>query len=72
MQCCVTGPAFEQMLLQADPSAVHAVMSSVAVFARMRAQQKGQVMGMLGTRGLYDTLQGEQRHLPVSSHLTLC
>lgn len=66
MQCCVTGPAFEQMLLQADASVVQAVMSSVVVFARMRGQQKGQVMDMLGRRGLHHTLNDEQRHLLVS------
>ena len=67
MQCCMTGPAFEQMLAQADASVVQAIMSSVAVFARMRAVQKGQVMGLLGHRGLHNTVQGEQRHLPVST-----
>lgn len=45
---------------------VQAVMSSVAVFARMRGQQKGQVMKLLGSGGLHHTLQGQQRHLPVS------
>ena len=66
LQCCVTGPAFEQMLEQADASVVHAVMSSAAVFARMRGQQKGQVMNLLGRQGLFRTLQGEQHHLLVS------
>lgn len=66
MQCCLTGPAFEQMLLQADASMVHAVMGSVVVFARMRGHQKGQVMDLLGQRGLHNTMQGEQRHLSVS------
>ena len=65
MQCCVTGPAFEQMLLKADAPVVQAVMSSVVVFARMRGQQKGQVMDLLGRRGLHQTLQGLQRHFTV-------
>ena len=64
-QCCVTGPAFEQMLQQADETMVQAVMSSVAVFARMRVPQKGQVMDLLQRRGLYRTLHGQQHHLPV-------
>lgn len=65
MPCCVTGAAFE-VLLQADAAVMHAVMSSVAVFARMPGQQKGQVVDLLGRRGLHQTLQGEQRHIPVS------
>ena len=61
----MTGPAFE-VLLQADASVVHAVMSSVAVFARMHGQQKGQVMDLLGRRGVHLTLHGgEQRHISV-------
>ena len=54
------------MLAQADAPMVHAVMSSAAVFARMRGQQKGQVMDLLGQRGLHRSLQGEQQHLLVS------
>lgn len=65
MKCCMTGPAFE-VLLQADAAVVHAVLASVAVFARMRGQQKGQVMDLLGRRGLHLTLDGEQRHISVS------
>ena len=60
----MTGPAFE-VLLQADASVVHAVMGSVAVLARMRGQQKGQVVDLLGRRGLHLTIQGEQRHISV-------
>lgn len=70
MPCCVTGPAFE-VLLQADAAVMHAVMSSVAVFARMQGQQKGQVVDLLGRRGLHQTLQGEQRHIPVSLAIRL-
>ena len=65
-QCCVTGRAFEQMLQQADATTVQAVMRSVAVFARMRGPQKGQVMDLLQRRGLYHTLHGQQHHLSVS------
>ena len=65
LKCCMTGPAFEQMLQQADASLVQTVMGSVAVLARMRGQQKGQVMDLLGRRGCYHTHAGEQHHLPV-------
>lgn len=63
VKCCMTGPAFE-VLLQAEAAVVHAVMSSVVVFARMRGQQKGQVMDLLGRRGIHLTLQGQQRYIP--------
>ncbi|KAL0037175.1 hypothetical protein WJX79_003951 [Trebouxia sp. C0005] len=63
LQCCVTGPAFEQMLLQAEGSVVQAIMSSLVVCARMKGQQKGQVIDLLSQRGLHRTLHGEQSHL---------
>ena len=63
----MTGPAFEQMLLQADGPVVQAIMSSLVVCARMRGQQKGQVVDLLSQRGLHRTLQGEQCHLMVST-----
>ncbi|DBA77564.1 TPA: hypothetical protein ACH3X1_009370 [Trebouxia sp. C0004] len=63
LQCCVTGPAFEGMLLQADGPVVQAIMSSLVVCARMKGQQKGQVIDLLSQRGLHLTLQGEQCHL---------
>lgn len=66
LQCCVTGPAFERMLLQADGSVVQAIMSSLMVCARMKGQQKGQVVDLLSQRGLHRTLQGEQHHQMVS------
>lgn len=69
LQCCMTGPAFEEMLEQAEASVVQAVMSSVVVFARMRGHQKGQVMDLLSRRGLHQTLQGQQRHLTVCMNL---
>ena len=64
-QCCVTGAAFEQRLQQTDSSLVQTVMTNVAVFARMRTQQKGQVMDLLGSRGIDQNLQGQSRHIPV-------
>ena len=65
-QCCVTGAAFEHMLQQTDASLVQTVMANVAVFARMRTMQKGQVMDLLGSRGIDQNLHGQTRHLPVS------
>ena len=67
LRCCVTGPAFEQMVQYGDAALVHTVMSSVAVFARMRSQQKGQVMALLGHRGIHQQpLQGQaERHILV-------
>ena len=62
----MTGPAFEHMLGQEDTSVVETIMGSVAVFARMRSQQKGQVVDMLGRRGLYQNLDAQLRHMPVS------
>lgn len=53
------------MLRQADSAMVETVMNSVAVFARMRSQQKGQVMDLLGTRGFFQNVQGQQHHIPV-------
>ena len=54
------------MLLQADGPVVQAIMSSLVVCARMKGQQKGQVIDLLSQRGLHRTLQGEQCHLMVS------
>jgi magnesium-transporting ATPase (P-type) len=65
-QCCVTGPAFQHMLQQDDLSVVETVMSNVVVFARMRSHQKGQVMDLLGERGLHQTFKGQSRRVPVS------
>lgn len=65
-QCCVTGPAFEQLLQQEDLSLVETVMRNVTVFARMRPHQKGQVMDLLGSRGLHQMHRGHPRTIPVS------
>lgn len=66
LQCCVTGPAFEQVLLQADSAVVQVIMSSLVVCARMKGQQKGQVVDLLSQQGLHRTVQGEQCHLKLS------
>lgn len=66
-QCCVTGPAFAQMLGRADHSVLDMVLQNVVVFARMQPQQKGQVMELLGARGLHLVLDGQQHHIQVAA-----
>ena len=68
-QCCVSGPAFEHMLQHEDLSVVETVMRNVVVFARMRSHQKGQVMDLLGARGLHQVFNGQQLIIPVSCNL---
>ena len=41
-------------------------MRNVVVFARMKSHQKGQVMDLLGERGLHQIFKGQPRHVPVS------
>ena len=69
-QCCVTGPVFAHLLQQADLSILETVMQNVVVFARMQSHQKGQVMELLGRRGLHQTVDGEHRHILVSLAFT--
>ena len=66
-QCCVTGAAFEHMLQLGDQSLLETVMRNVAVFSRMKPHQKGQVMDLLGARGLHRQIDGRQQQLPVST-----
>ena len=54
------------MLQQDDLSVVETVMRNVVVFARMNSHQKGQVMDLLGERGLHQIFKGQPRHVPVS------
>ncbi len=63
LPCAVTGDAFELLLQLPDQSALHAVMQNVVVFARMRPHQKGQVMSLLNTRGIYQMHEGQRRYL---------
>ena len=65
VQCCVTGPAFEHLLQLGDLSLLETVMRNVVVFSRMKPHQKGQVMDLLGTRGLHHSSLGQQQYLPV-------
>lgn len=64
-QCCVTGAAFEHMLQLGDQSLLETVMRSVVVFSRMKSRQKGQVVDLLGSTGLHQTIDGQQHYLPV-------
>ena len=60
------------MLQQADLSVIETVMRNVVVFARMRSHQKGQVMDLLGKRGLHHPYMGQPRHIPVSTFPANC
>ena len=66
MQCAVTGDSFEQLLQQSDLSMLELVLRHAIVFARMKPHQKGQVMDLLGRRGIYQMFQGQPRHVQVS------
>ena len=65
LQCAVTGDALEHMLQLRDPSLLEAVMRNAVVFARMKPQQKGQVMDLLGTAGLHELFDGQHHHIEV-------
>ena len=67
-QCCVTGSAFEHMLQLGDSALLETVMRNVVVFSRMKPHQKGQVMDLLGLRGLHTLREGQQQHFPVRNH----
>ena len=71
VQCAVTGNAFYHILHSSDVSVLETVMRSVLVFARMKPQQKGEVMDLLSVRGLHQMHQGQPRHLQVNC-LLLC
>ena len=66
-QCCVTGAAFEHMLQLGNPSLLEIVMRNVVVFSRMKSQQKGQAMDLLGKRGVDHDVAGQQQHIAVST-----
>ena len=66
MQCALTGDSFDYLLQHCDLSLLEVVMRSAVVFARMKPHQKGQVMDLLGSRGLYQFVDGQQRHVQVT------
>ncbi len=65
MQCAVTGDALEYMLRMHDVSLLEAVIRNAVVFSRMQPHQKGQVMDLLGTRGIHQQFEGQPRHIQV-------
>ena len=65
----MTGAAFEHMLQLGDQSLLETVMRNVVVFSSMKSHQKGQVMDLMGTKGLHQIVAGQQQHLPVSHPL---
>ena len=71
MQCAVTGEAFETLLQLKEVSLLETVMRNVVVFSRMQPHQKGQVMDLLGCRGIHQPSQGNPRHIQVESSLFL-
>ena len=51
-QCIITGPAFDHLVHQADPSLLETVLHNVAVCAHMEAHQKAQLVTLLSDQGL--------------------
>ena len=70
-QCCMTGAAFEHMLQLGDQSLLEIVMHNVVVLSRMKSEQKGQVMALLGSKGLQHVHGGQQQHIAVSTTVWL-
>ena len=69
LQCAVTAEAFEHLLQMQDMSVLEAVMRSAVVFSRMQPHQKGQVVDLLGVRGIHQPFQGQPRHVQVQQCL---
>ncbi len=65
VQCAITGDAFEYLLQMRDVSLLEAVMRNAVTFSRMQPHQKGQVMDLLGTRGILQHFEGQPRHIQV-------
>ncbi len=65
MQSAVTGDALEYMLRMRDMSLLEAVMRNAVVFSRMQPHQKGQVMDLLGIRGIHQRFEGQPRYIQV-------
>ncbi|KAL3162329.1 hypothetical protein ABBQ32_010013 [Trebouxia sp. C0010 RCD-2024] len=62
--CCITGPAFDYLLQQPDQALIQTVMLNCVAFTRMKANQKGQLMELLGRHGLHQVLNRQRRHIP--------
>ena len=69
MQCAVTGDAFELLLQLREASLLETVLRNAVVFSRMQPHQKGQVMDLLGYRGIHQPNGGNPRHIQVGPPL---
>ena len=69
MECALTGDSFEFLLQHCDLSLLEVVMRNTVVFARMKPHQKGQVMDLLGSKGLHSVTDGHTHHIQVSTVL---
>ena len=65
VQCAVTADAFEYLLQMRDVSVLEAVLRSAVVFSRMQPHQKGQVVDLLGAKGIHQPFEGQPRHVKV-------
>lgn len=72
MQCALTGNSFEYILQQCDYSVLETVLRTAVVFARMKPYQKGQVMDLVGTRGVYQIRNGQSRFIQVTHLMLSC
>ena len=68
MQCAVTGDAFELLLQLREASLLETVLRNAVVFSRMQPHQKGQVMDLLGSRGVHQPNGGDTRHIQVGPY----
>lgn len=72
LQCAVTGDAFEHLLQLHDMSLLDTVVRNAVVFSRMQPGQKGQVMDLLGSRGVHQVFEGQPRHIQVANATIAC
>lgn len=72
LQCAVTGDAFEHLLQLHDMSLLDTVVRNAVVFSRMQPGQKGQVMDLLGSRGVHQIFEGQPRHIQVANATIAC
>ena len=61
----MTGPAFAYLVQQPNKALVQAAALNTVAFTRMKSNQKGQLLDLLGRRGLHHMLNGQRQHIPV-------
>lgn len=66
-QCCVTGAAVQHLLQLGDQPLLETVLRNTVVFSRMKSHQKGQIMDLLGCKGLQHVVSSQQQYIPVST-----